>query len=209
MGEVYKAEDTRLKRQVALKVLTPALGEHADAKQRLVVEAQAASALDHPNICTIYEIDETAEGRVFLVMAYYEGETLAQRLARGVVAVAEAIEILVQLTRAVAAAHGAGMIHRDIKPANIFLTSRSADDPSRVKLLDFDIAKVQDQTAPACHGSRADRRGLSHARRIREIHSGVSQVAHVAARTDRRSGGDRGRARLLPATPYQYRSTRR
>jgi tRNA A-37 threonylcarbamoyl transferase component Bud32 len=153
MGEVYKAEDTRLKRQVALKVLTPALGEHADAKQRLIVEAQAASALDHPNICTIYEIDETAEGRVFLVMAYYEGETLGQRLARGLVPVDEAIEILIQLTRAVAAAHGAGMIHRDIKPANIFLTSRSADDVSRVKLLDFGIAKIQDQTSLTRTGS--------------------------------------------------------
>ena len=126
MGEVYKAEDTRLKRQVALKLLTPALGDQTEAKQRLIVEAQAASALDHPNICTIYEIDETADGRVFLVMAYYEGETLAQRLARGVVPVGEAIETLTQLTRAVAAAHGAGMIHRDIKPANIFLTDRKS-----------------------------------------------------------------------------------
>lgn len=153
MGEVYKAEDTRLKRQVALKVLTPALGDQTEAKQRLMVEAQAASALDHPNICTIYEIDETADGRVFLVMAYYEGETLAQRLARGVVPVGEAIEILTQLTRAVAAAHGAGMIHRDIKPANIFLTSRSIGDPSRVKLLDFGIARIENQTGLTRTGS--------------------------------------------------------
>ena len=153
MGEVYKAEDTRLKRQVALKVLTPALGDQTEAKQRLIVEAQAASALDHPNICTIYEIDETADGRVFLVMVYYEGETLAQRLARGVVPVGEAIEILTQLTRAVAAAHGAGMIHRDIKPANIFLTTRLVDDPSRVKLLDFGIAKLENQTGLTRTGS--------------------------------------------------------
>ena len=78
MGEVYKAEDTRLKRPVALKVLTPALSDNADAKQRLIIEAQAVSALDHPNICTIYEIDETPDGRLFLAMAFYEGETLEQ-----------------------------------------------------------------------------------------------------------------------------------
>src|SRR5262245_11372824 len=146
MGEVYKAEDTRLKRVVALKVLTPALSEQADAKQRLIVEAQAASALDHPNICTIYEIDETDAGRVFLAMAHYDGETLSKRLARGAVPVAEAIEIAIQLTRGVAAAHDAGVIHRDIKPANIFLAARPADDPARVRLLDFGIAKVADQT---------------------------------------------------------------
>ena len=83
MGEVYKAEDSRLKRPVALKVLIPALSDNADAKQRLIVEAQAVSALDHPNICTIYEIDETPDGRLFLAMAFYEGETLGKRIARG------------------------------------------------------------------------------------------------------------------------------
>jgi hypothetical protein len=88
VGEVYKAEDTRLKRPVAIKVLTPALSDNADAKQRLIVEAQAASALDHPNICTIYEIDETPDGRLFLAMAYYEGETLARRIARGALGIA-------------------------------------------------------------------------------------------------------------------------
>ncbi len=146
MGEVYRAEDTRLKRQVAIKVLTPALSEQAEAKQRLLVEAQAASALDHPNICTIYEVDETADGRVFLVMAYYEGMTLARRIASGAIPLGESIEILIQLTRALVAAHDAGVIHRDIKPANIFVTSRPVDDPTRVKLLDFGIAKLADQT---------------------------------------------------------------
>jgi dienelactone hydrolase len=146
MGEVYRAEDTRLKRVVALKVLTPALSEQADAKRRLIVEAQAASALDHPNICTIYEIDETADGRVFLAMAHYEGETLAKRLARGQIPIGEAIDIALQLTRAVAAAHDAGVIHRDIKPANIFISAKPPDDAARVKLLDFGIAKLGDQT---------------------------------------------------------------
>ena len=164
MGEVYKAEDTRLKRPVALKVLTPALSDNPDAKQRLIVEAQAASALDHPNICTIYEIDETPDGRVFLAMAYYEGETLSKRIARGAMPVPEALDIVIQLARAVAAAHDAGIIHRDIKPANIFLCSRTSarthdetrsdtsatarhrGDTGAVKLLDFGIAKLKDQT---------------------------------------------------------------
>ncbi|MGH9172897.1 MAG: bifunctional serine/threonine-protein kinase/formylglycine-generating enzyme family protein, partial [Vicinamibacterales bacterium] len=176
MGEVYKAEDTRLKRAVALKFLPLALAEDQEAKQRLVVEAQAASALDHPNICTIHEIDETADGRVFLAMAYYEGETLKQRIDRGAVPIAEALDIIVQIVRGVAAAHDAGIIHRDIKPANIFLCARTgarvhaatdvmsgsvnrsetspdqtgvrlADDSARVKLLDFGIAKLSGQTS--------------------------------------------------------------
>jgi len=158
MGEVYKAEDTRLKRAVALKVLPLALVEDRDAKQRLLLEAQAASALDHPNICTIHEIDETAEGRVFLAMAYYGGETLKQRIERGPLGIEEAIDIIVQVARGVAAAHDAGIIHRDIKPANILLCSPgSARAPAtgfgggasaaRVKLLDFGIAKLSGQTA--------------------------------------------------------------
>ena len=152
MGEVYKAEDTRLKRLVAIKVLPAAVNEQSDAKQRLIVEAQAASALDHPNICTIYEIDETPGGRLFLVMAYYEGETLASRLGGGPVPVDHAIEILTQLTDAVAAAHDAGVIHRDIKPANIFLIARASGAPL-VKLLDFGIAKLADQTGVTRTGS--------------------------------------------------------
>src|SRR6266542_3355894 len=82
MGEVYQAEDTRLKRTVALKFLPLALSRDQDAKQRLIHEAQAASGLDHPNICTIHEIDETPDGRLFLAMAYYDGETLKDRMAR-------------------------------------------------------------------------------------------------------------------------------
>src|SRR5678816_410725 len=126
MGEVYKAEDTKLKRAVALKFLPLSLVQDRDAKERLVHEAQAASALDHPNICTIHEIDETPDGRVFLAMAYYEGETLSKRIARGAVPLPEALDIVIQLARAVATAHDAGIIHRDIKPANIFLCSRTS-----------------------------------------------------------------------------------
>ena len=164
MGEVYKAEDTRLKRAVALKFLSPALTANDEAKKRLVAEAQAVSALDHQNICTILEIDESADGRLFLAMAYYEGETLKQRLERGPLGVDEGLEIIVQVARAVTAAHAVGIIHRDIKPANIFLCQAGAsravsdagtgtsgprfvDKSARVKLLDFGIAKVAGQTA--------------------------------------------------------------
>ena len=165
MGEVYKAEDTRLKRAVALKFLPLALLQDEHAKQRLLVEARAISALDHQNICTIHEIDESADGRVFLAMAYYEGETLKQRIARGPAPIDEALDIVIQVTRGVAAAHEAGIIHRDIKPANIFLCARQAtrsnadqavtgaalvpmtDEAARVKLLDFGIAKMSGETA--------------------------------------------------------------
>ena len=142
MGEVYKTEDTRLKRLVALKFLPLALTEDAEAKERLVHEARAASALDHPNICTIHEIDETPDKRLFIAMAYYEGETLKQRIARGPLSIEEAVNIIAQITRGTAAAHDAGIIHRDIKPANIILTRRG-----EVKLLDFGLAKLRGQTA--------------------------------------------------------------
>jgi Tol biopolymer transport system component len=142
MGEVYKAEDTRLRRPVALKLLRLGLVQDPDAKARLVHEAQAASALDHPNICTIHEIDETPDGRMFVAMAFYEGETLKQRISAGPLPIDDATDIVVQVARAVAAAHDAGVIHRDIKPANIMLTRRGG-----VKLLDFGVAKLAGQTA--------------------------------------------------------------
>ena len=141
MGEVYQAEDTRLKRLVALKLLPLGLVQDRDAKDRLLHEAQAASALDHPNICTIHEVDETPDGRVFVAMSYYDGETLRDRIARTRFTVAETLDIVVHVARAVAAAHERGIIHRDIKPANVMLTARG-----EVKLLDFGIAKLPGQT---------------------------------------------------------------
>jgi formylglycine-generating enzyme required for sulfatase activity/dienelactone hydrolase len=142
MGVVYKAEDTRLKRAVALKFLPFSLLQDAAAKERLIHEAQAASALDHPNICTIHEIEETADGELFLAMAYYEGETLKDCIARGPLALDEAIGLMIQVARAVSAAHDAGIIHRDVKPANIIVTKRG-----EAKLVDFGIAKLAGQTA--------------------------------------------------------------
>jgi dienelactone hydrolase len=137
MGVVYKAEDLRLGRFVALKFLSPQLMRDLDAKRRLFAEARAASALDHANVCTIYDIEEMADGQVFLAMAYCDGETLKHRLERGPLPAAEAVRVALQIARGLARAHHTGIVHRDVKPGNIMVTS---DDEA--KLLDFGIAKL-------------------------------------------------------------------
>jgi serine/threonine protein kinase/tetratricopeptide (TPR) repeat protein len=141
MGIVYKAEDTKLKRTVALKFLPPGLSRDKNAKTRFIREAQAASALQHNNICTIHEIDETDDNRLFISMDCYEGETLKQKIARGPLAVEQALNITVQIAEGLAKAHEAGMVHRDIKPANIMVNSDGV-----VKILDFGLAKLAGQT---------------------------------------------------------------
>jgi Tol biopolymer transport system component len=141
MGVVYRAEDTRLKRPVALKVLPPELTRDGEAKQRFIVEAQAASALDHPNICTIFEIDETPDGQLFLVMAYYPGETLKKRIDRGPLALEDALDFAVQIAQGLVKAHGVGIIHRDIKPANVIVTADGL-----LKIVDFGVAKLLGNT---------------------------------------------------------------
>jgi serine/threonine-protein kinase len=135
MGVVYKARDLRLERLVALKFLVTDRLENESARQRFMQEAKAASALDHPNICTIYSIEDTDEGETFISMAYYEGETLQHRIERGVIGVNEALEIAIQIGRGLARAHEHGIVHRDVKPANVMLTPDGT-----VKLLDFGIA---------------------------------------------------------------------
>ena len=137
MGVVYEAKDPRLKRTVAIKLLPPDLTRDQTAKQRFLQEAQAASALDHPNICTIFEINETDDGQLYLVMAHYEGETLKARIARGPVDLTDAIDIATQVGQGLAEAHGAGIVHRDIKPANLLVTKTGV-----VKILDFGLAKL-------------------------------------------------------------------
>ena len=137
MGVVYTAQDPRLKRQVAIKLLTADLTRDETAKQRFLQEAQAASALDHPNICTIHEINETADGQLYLVMAYYEGETLKERIERGPLVLDEAIDIATQVGLGLSKAHAAGIVHRDIKPANLIMTADGV-----VKILDFGLAKL-------------------------------------------------------------------
>ena len=137
MGDVYTAHDPRLDRQVAIKILPPDLTRDAIAKQRFLQEAKAASALDHPNICTIHEINETPDGQLSLVMAYYTGETLKQRIERGPLALGEAVDIATQVGQGLAEAHGAGIVHRDIKPANLLIATSGT-----VKILDFGLAKL-------------------------------------------------------------------
>ncbi len=137
MGVVYTARDPRLDRQVAIKVLPPDLTRDDSAKQRFLQEAKAASALDHPNICTIHEINETDDGQLYLVMAHYEGETLKQRIERGPLTVDEAVDVATQVGRGLAEAHGAGIVHRDIKPANLLMATSGV-----VKILDFGLAKL-------------------------------------------------------------------
>ena len=141
MGVVYKAEDTRLGRTVALKFLPSSLTSDPDAKERFVREARAASALDHPNICTIHEIDETDTGQLFICMSCYEGEVLKSRIARGRLPLDEAVDVADHIARGLAKAHSRGIVHRDVKPANVLIT-----EDSEVKLLDFGLAKLADQT---------------------------------------------------------------
>ncbi|MCU0643702.1 MAG: protein kinase, partial [bacterium] len=137
MGVVYKAEDSKLKRHVALKFLPTSLTADAEAKERFIQEAQAASALDHPNICTIYEINETEDGQMFIAMAYYGGETLKQKVNSRQLAVSSVIDIATQIGKGLAKAHQHGIFHRDIKPANVIVTSDGL-----VKILDFGLAKL-------------------------------------------------------------------
>ena len=137
MGVVYRAMDVRLERPVALKFLPAGLGHQGDVNQRFLQEARAASALDHPNICTIYDLGRTEEGRPYIAMALYQGETLKDRLLRGPLEAEDVAEIARQVAEGLAESHARDIVHRDIKPANLWLT-----DSGRVKILDFGLAKV-------------------------------------------------------------------
>lgn len=141
MGVVYKAQDLKLKRTVALKFLPSEFTQRTDAKTRLVNEAQAASALQHHNIVTIHEIDETPDGQLFICMDWYEGETLKEKIEKGPLQVGEALDIVKQVAEGLSKAHQAGLVHRDIKPANIIVTKDRV-----VKILDFGLAKVAGAT---------------------------------------------------------------
>ena len=138
MGVVYQARDTKLGRLVALKFLPQQWSHDETAKQRFVREAQAASATNHPNICTIHDIETAADGQLFIVMAFYEGRTLKQRLESGQVAIDEALEIATQIADGLARAHAQGVVHRDVKPGNVILTEDG------VRILDFGLATFVD-----------------------------------------------------------------
>jgi tetratricopeptide (TPR) repeat protein len=141
MGVVYKAEDVRLGRDVALKLLAPELARDAPARARFLQEARAVSGFEHPNICVIHEVDETADGRMFIAMTFYAGETLHEKIARGPLPLGEALDVAAQIAQGLARAHEQQIVHRDVKPTNILVPDRGP-----VKILDFGIAKLQGGT---------------------------------------------------------------
>ncbi|QJR37838.1 serine/threonine-protein kinase PknK [Gemmatimonas groenlandica] len=139
MGVVYRARDERLDRDIALKFLSAHLSADPAAKKRFLIEARAAAAIEHPNICTVHEIGDTADGLLYIVMACYDGETLDRRIARGPLPVEDALHIAGEIARGLSKAHERGIVHRDIKPANVMVTQ-----DGHVKILDFGIAKLTD-----------------------------------------------------------------
>jgi serine/threonine protein kinase len=145
-GDVYKAEDTRLKRFVAIKVMVPSLAADAATKRRFIQEARAASALDHQNICTVHDIGETDDGRLFIVMTFYDGDTLFTLIRRELLPVEEVINITLQISAGLARAHEFGIVHRDIKPANILLTRFG-----EVRIVDFGLAKLRGDDTSDSH----------------------------------------------------------
>jgi eukaryotic-like serine/threonine-protein kinase len=140
MGVVYRAEDIKLQRTVALKFLPAQWTADPEARERFVHEARAASALDHPNVCNIHEIEETEDGRMYIAMACYEGESLRERLKRGPLALDEALKIAIQAAEGMAAAHAKGIVHRDLKPANMIIATGGL-----TKIVDFGLAKLAGQ----------------------------------------------------------------
>ncbi len=141
MGVVYKAEDTRLNRLVALKFLSVTERAGEEDKARFAREARAAAALDHPNICTVYEIDEV-EGRSFIAMAFLQGRTVQQMVETAPVPIDEALELAMQAAKGLAAAHQSGVVHRDIKSANLMVTSPTAGSETQLKIMDFGLAQL-------------------------------------------------------------------
>ncbi len=160
MGEVYKANDTRLGRTVAIKVLPHDLAENPERRKRFEQEARAASALNHPNICTIHDIGR--DGSIdYLVMEFLNGDTLHQRLKKGPLPLPEALAVAEQIADALAAAHRQGIIHRDLKPANIMLTrsGTAGEGAPHAKLLDFGLAKLREPVTTAAMGSTLTTQG--------------------------------------------------
>lgn len=147
MGVVYKAVDLHLERTVALKFLSPFLTSDPESRLRFIHEAKAASALQHENICTIHDIDQTPDGRLYIVMDCYQGETLKARTRRSAMPLNEVVRVATQIARGLACAHAHGIVHRDIKSENVFLTADGT-----VKILDFGLAKLAGHSITQAHG---------------------------------------------------------
>jgi len=147
MGVVYKAEDTKLKREVAIKFLPERVADDSSAYQRFKIEAQAAAALNHPNIATIYAIEEE-DDKTFIVMEYVKGQSLKEKIDSGALEIDKALDIAIQITQGLAKAHEKGIIHRDIKPSNIIVS-----DDGIAKILDFGLAKIAEETIVTKEGT--------------------------------------------------------
>ena len=179
MGEVYRARDTRLDRAVAIKVIPTHLSDDPVRRQRFEREARAISALQHPNICTLYDVGHQ-DGTDYLVMEYLDGETLARRLDRGALPIEQTLRYGIEVADALDAAHRRGIVHRDLKPGNIMVTARG-----ECKVLDFGLAKLGEEAS----GSRRRGDGYSPGSADQSRRGARHCCLHVARASARRRSG--------------------